>query len=328
MASATKRATWLLALVTACLGAFTWSLPESRAERTRCGPNDCGKDEACCNYGCGICVPKTGVHACIQPLCYWGSPNSIDPVHRPSTDVYDRVHSRVAVNAIEERRNGFTSLSLFAVSAAVGAQHYIREKTAVRAEIAGTQLGDGDFAPGGQTRGLALSAGASYRPTLSTRRRIIEVATVFDTELSLGPNPQPALAPMILTDLRVTSLAAGIVLADGFNVVPASAHLRYVHSLVEGGQHVGYLDVGIAVSASLHWLQIPLGVRVAYRFADEMTGGDYRAHELDGGLYYLKKRRLRLGLDVGTVSVRIAPTLSTRTTRAVVRLAWHWDANA
>lgn len=318
----------VVALLVCSLAQLTHLSP-SRAERTRCGPNDCGKDESCCNYGCGICVPNDGVHGCIQPLCYWGRPGAIEPVERPGIDVYDRVQSRISISEIEQRpEDGFPVTSLNAYRVALGIQHYVREKTAIRAQIAGTQLDDSNLAPDGQTRGFALTAGLSYSPSLGVRRRLIQWSGVIDTEASFGPNPQPTLAPTVLTDLRVTSVGAGIAVAIGVPAVPVSGHLRYVHSWIQGGDQVGYLDVGLGVSTDLQWIQLPLGARVSYRFAEEFTGGDYRAYEFDGGLYYFKSRKLRLGLDSGVAFVRIGPNLNARTTRVLLRLDWHWDANA
>jgi hypothetical protein len=66
-------------------------VPSVASAGERCGPNTCGDDETCCNYGCGICVPKEGDHACIDLLCEWGKPYTIVPVGLPTTDdFYDR----------------------------------------------------------------------------------------------------------------------------------------------------------------------------------------------------------------------------------------------
>ncbi|MEM9494132.1 MAG: hypothetical protein AAGC55_33610, partial [Myxococcota bacterium] len=210
-------------------------------------------------------------------------------------------------------------------------QRYLWRDTAVHLSLSGTRLDQSHSGPGGDTTGFTVSAGA--KRLLPALLRPLRWAAVVDAQVGAGPDLSESLAPPILTDNRSGAFGAGVVANLGQDIAALTGHARYIHTALGEADDIGALDLGLTLSSALRWTkwlcgpQLPLGLRVHYRYSHELTSGVFRAHELAGGLYLLHRRRYRVGVDVTASYARISPELDARTVSGLVRLDLYWDSN-
>ncbi len=300
------------------------------AQRVRCGPNDCAKGEVCCNRGCGICTKPQD--ACIMPFCYWGRPMVINPENVPNAEVYDRVSTGISLGRQETDRAPIEPLTEDGMSAWAGWQHYIRRNTAVRLRASGTRR-LGNVTSDNESLGGSLSAGGTYLFThIRTRLRL---AATLDAEVRDGRDFIGHLAPVTLGDGRSGSVAGALTFSEARSIFPVTAYARYIQTFTDiDNAPGGIIDIGVGAGDELNWLQwigfvsLPIGVRANYRYMRSVTGGDFQAHELGGGLYFTPSpQTMRLGFDLTRTWNTFDNRPNINALQGMLRLDIYWDAN-
>lgn len=167
-------------------------------------------------------------------------------------------------------------------------------------------------------------------PTLG---RIIGSALTLDAEFMDGPVAGDSLAADSFAATQRATVAAGLAIEDLKNVVPLTAHVRYLHSRVHSGADRSFVDVGVAASSNLDWIfwrggkPFPFGVRLSYAHLRETSEGEFREHEFGGGLYYFGRDKTRVGLDFEASFQRHSEDLKARRLGAMLRIDYYWGAN-
>ncbi len=313
----------------ALLTASVW-LPAC-AGRIRCGPVDCSASEECCNDGCGICTAPG--EACIIPLCPWGRPESIDPEHVPTSDVYDRISAGVEYTRLRVAPEDAPALSSSGPAVRASVQHYAGPDLAVRARLSTTRLAsDGAEAmPVPGRTGWTAGAGASY--LLPAFMDFVSWAATADAEYRHGPAFASALTPAALGSGEAGTAGLGLAfLHHTGRLVPLTAHLRYIHTFAKGSGNEGLVDVGAGVSKELDWIQrmggpdLPIGLRLSYRYSHALFGRGFHAHEVGGGLFFFRRPTVRLGVET-SAGFSTLPDGQARSLTGLARFDYYWDAN-
>lgn len=93
------------------------------------------------------------------------------------------------------------------------------------------------------------------------------------------------------------------------------------------------LDVGAGLSVHQpYWwsnAQLPLGLRVSYRYSHELIYGQVRTHEIGGGVFFVPRlsspTEMRVGLDATGAFIRLDDGLDGRKVTVMVRLDYYLD---
>jgi hypothetical protein len=243
-------------------------------------------------------------------------------------DSYDLYSAALGVGHYQ-LRSPFGRDNTLGLSADLGLQRRVAEGTAFRLRLGGTQLVQDNPVADAKS---GVSGLVGVRHSASLIDGYLSVAPELDVEYRKGPVLHQSLLPAALGDDTTLAVAAGLALSDDKNAVPALGYARIVRGFEGDSEPISLLDVGLGFGTELDFLYWPSnspnpgGLRIDYRYQHELDG-DFRSHELSGGVYYFPKPKWRWGLDLSSSWQDLGADVSARVIETGIRADYYWDAN-